>query len=645
MTDSTFGFKSSKKEKKASEKKASPEAVKNFTGSLALRVFLISFVCLVLPLIAYCFMMYRYDFDLKQSQRARTLELVSDMQVFVINQLMNFEFQTLEQTALYLRAYADPTPDEHIQMTQALARIVKLGHLEGVVVLKKDVNNDALCTLSSSKCIVGHAYNTLFFTPALKENDYTILVEQQEHTIWFVKVLQRGPQREVLETLNLVISTPFLLRYLTEAQGYHDVYQVFLFNQDSMILDGQDSTLIHKKVVIDPSHDTSLADQMVLRSVPMEPHTYEYVVGKKKRYATIVPLADFHLNLLITQVEEKEKYYLREFFYQTILLFVSILVLGGLGAWFFTYLMAKPLKRLCLVMTKVSNHDLTTRYESCAYGFEINKVGEVFNTMIQNLLYHLHQLQEKTIQQEILQQELHIGHQIQKSLVPTQIPEVPGIEIQTVLIPTKEVAGDFYDFFVNPNNSDEVILVMADTSGHGVFGCFYALTMRSILRSLGSTISELREMIVKANQLFCKDSASSNVFVTTWIGSYNHTTHELRYSSCGHPLGFVFREEQLLQELTTPGIAMGVVEDMDPVIASVNLQPGDTLVLITDGLIETRNPQGQLYGKTRFIESVETHCHLEIADLTEHVVHDMESFEVEPDNQEDDVTMVVIRIR
>lgn len=646
MTDSTFGCKSSKKEAKDPDLNI---RYRGFGGSLALRSFLVTVLFLVIPLVIYCLMMYRYDAVLKQSEQARSLALVSDVQVFMLEKLTDFELQNLELITLYLQEGALLEDPDKAAANEKLKKIATFERVSEIFVLKKNTERKIECILSSGVCDGLHVYNDIFFPSSLEESDYAIIVDKkkfgEKSKIYFTKVLNRDKQGKVLETLNIAVSTRFFMNYLTDAQGYKDVYVISLFTKKNFVVfDSQDISLVGKKITID-SLEPDNQDSIVLKSLPKESNTYEYGYKDEHLYATILPLAQVDFNILISRKQFDYSYYLKKFFYQTILLFVCIIVFGTLATWFLIHLMAGPLKKLCIVMTNVGNQNLNARYEKSAYGFEINSIGELFNTMIEKLLYNLDKLQKQTIKQEKLQQELQIGHEIQKSLVPTHIPEVPGIEIKTLLIPAQDVGGDFYDFFINPSRPDELLLVMADTAGHGVFGCFYSLTMRSILRSLGSTMTDLKEVIIKANQLFCKDSAESHVFVTTWMASYNHKTHELRYSSCGHPLGFLFRDNRIYKELVTPGIALGVVEDIVPVIDSIELKSGDTLILITDGVIESRNPEGRLLGKDRFIQVVEKYCPMSMVDLFENIIQEIETFEVDPDNQEDDLTMVVIRIK
>jgi sigma-B regulation protein RsbU (phosphoserine phosphatase) len=513
--------------------------------------------------------------------------------------------------------------------------------------------------VSSEKCLSLPFYKAIFFDPSLQSSDYAIEAggSFKKDEIFFTKVMKRDEKGEVLQTISIAISVHVFMNYLTQAQGYKGVYTIALFgDKDLIIFEGQDPSLIGKQLIIGSSnakrpdalhsnaYDTDIVkNTLYLKELSKEVDTYGYSVNGKLVYATVLPVVHMNFGILISRAQFEYTPYLRNFFYNSLIFFVSIILFGSIGAWILTYLMATPLRHLCEVMAKVGNEDLKARYVQSLYGFEINRVGDLFNITLQKLLDHLQRLHSRVLKQEVLKQELYIGHEIQKSLVPTAVPEVPGIEIKTGLIPAKEVGGDFYDLFIN--RTDELLIVMADTAGHGVSGCFYSLMMRSILRTLSSTVTELKDVIIKANEIFYKDSAETLIFVTTWVGSYNQKTKLLQYSSCGHPLGFIFRNQKLHQELVTPGIALGVIEEVSPVIESISLQQGDILVFITDGLIETRNSQGEMFGKTRFIQVVEKHFSMDITSLFENIIQELEIFEEDPDNQEDDVTMVVIRIK
>ncbi len=636
MTDSSLRFKDSKK--------VLPQGVK---GSLALRVFVLNIIFLVIPLLVYCAVMYRYDIEAKKAQEGKILQLISEIQVLTFDELIEKELQILDLLTLEASNFIEKkaSADEFKKFLEEASRFRVV---EAVAFLEKIGSDGVKCTISSGLCQDSPAFKTAFFSSDLQNNDAKIFLigaDTVDPMLMLVRVVSRGSQGEVLQTINLFISTQVLMEYLTRAEAYAGGYHIALFtNKDLQIFSSQDSTLLGKTMSFQEPVNQS-RDVLFLEKVSNVEDMYTYTQGSNKIYATILPLANDPFGILIVAKPYEEGLYLRKFFYQTIILFACIIIFGGLGTLLLTYLIGDPLTQLCYVMKEVGSHRLEARYKSSRYGFEINNVGEIFNKTIEDVVKHLHQIEVQTIQNERLKKELFIGQEIQKSLVPTHLLEIPELEFESILIPAKEVGGDFYDFFVNPLNQDEIFLVMADTSGHGVFGCFYSLTMRSILRSFGSTLNNLYQIITQSNSIFYKDSLESQVFVTTWIGSYNYKTKQLNYSSCGHPLGFVFRKNKLLKELSTPGIALGVLETFDPVIANIGLESGDTLILITDGVIETHNCQNQMFGKKRFIETVEQFCHLSIKGLSQKIVSTVEEFEETSDNQTDDFTMLLVRIK
>jgi sigma-B regulation protein RsbU (phosphoserine phosphatase) len=636
MTDSSLRFKDSKN--------TLPKGVK---GSLAIRIFVITLIFLVTPLLVYCAAMYLYDTEAKKAQEGQILQLISEIQISMFEELVQEEFQILDLTTLEASNFLDKKISAEV-FKSFLDEVSDFRFVKEIALLEKVGLNGVKCTMSSGQHQVTGDFKAQFFAEELKNNDAMISLiglDSPDPMLMFIRVVKRSEQGEVFQTINLFMPTQMVMKYLTKAHGDTGQYQIALFtNQDFRIFNSQDSTLIGKQIVFQEPFNQTI-DSVFLEKISNVEDTYEYIDGGKKVYATILPIANKHFSILILANPYQEDAYLKKFSYQMMLLLICIVIFGSLGTLVLTYLMGDPLKQLCYVMKEVGSRRLQARYKSSRYGFEINHVGEMFNQTIEDVVKHLHRIEVQTIQNERLKKELFIGQEIQKSLVPTHLLEIAELEFESLLIPAKEVGGDFYDFFVNPLNQDEIFLVMADTSGHGVFGCFYALTMRSILRSLGSTLNNLYQIITQSNAIFYKDSLETQVFVTTWIGSYNYKTKHLSYSSCGHPLGFVFRNNKLFKELSTPGIALGVLETIQPVIENVQLQSGDIVILITDGVIETHNCQNQMFGRKRFIETVEQFCHLPIKGLSEKIIFVVEEFEETSDNQEDDFTMLLVKIK
>lgn len=636
MTESSLLFKSTNKKKELFNR--------GFGGSLALRVFSITIIFLVIPLLIYALIMYRYDFLVKKSSEGEKLSITADNEILIFSELTELAFQRLQILSLILEDEKKiKAPNE---INELLKKITEFTGASSFSVLKKQTDGKIAIPFTSGTFLARESALKIMNAKQLEDSNYGIVTDHemfgQKGKVYFIKVLQREEENPT-EIIALTISNKFLMEYLTKTRGVEGSLSLSLLDPlTQKIFDSQNLFLIGKKVI----YEGPSAQEGFIRFKPLEGQedVFEYEEEGIKGLATIISLATVDFQIILSSPFSKESSYIQRFFYQTIFFLATVIVVGSLGSFALTYLLSVPLRKLRDVMKKISENDLTVRYEKSPYGFEINTLGLMLNTMIDQLIQNLSSLEKQRIKKEKLEQELVIGQQIQKSLIPHHLPFIGGLQIQAVLIPAKQVGGDFYDLFVPSVRSDELVLIIADSAGHGVFGCFYSLMMRSILRSLGSTMSDFVNFVTTANAQFYKDSHETDVFVTAWIGSYNTRSKRLKYTSCGHPFGYVFREGKLFKELKTPGIALGVMEQINPIVEEEDIFVKDTLIFLTDGVLETKGPDGSLYGKKRFIDVVEKNITLSTDQLLEKLIEDVEMFETNPENQDDDFTAVIIRI-
>ncbi|MCH9630582.1 MAG: hypothetical protein S4CHLAM37_05830 [Chlamydiia bacterium] len=621
-------------------------SLKGFSGSLALRVFLVTIVFLVLPLIFYSGIMYKYDFDLKRDQTNLALYLIGEEETFMINRLTDFELRALDLLALILK---NPEIDTAHKMNKIFAEVRDFQGVEGVFLIEKK-GTSSICSASSDKLRYNKPFNSLFYNKELRNNDFAVITTEEESKekamIYFTKVLKRDASGMVEKTINFSLPTDFVINYLSSIQGHHKDYSISLVrNSDQTVFDTQDKNLLGLKIYVDQNQKSQSQNDVYLEALPRVENVYEFKIGDQNSYATIVPLAEMNFSLLITTPKYSHAVFLREYLYKSIILLIFIVVFGCLATLAVTFMMASPLRRLCGVMQRVAERDLSARYEKSKYGFEINSVGKIFNVMIEKLIENVERIKEYKLEEERLKQELIIARQVQNAIIPKSFPEIPGVGFQAGLIPAKEVGGDFYDFIVRADAPDEVAIVIADTAGSGIFGCLYSLSFRSSLKSFVSSSESLKAAIEKTNNLFYDDANTWSVFVTCWIGYYNYKTKVLKYSSCGHPFGYIFRDGELYKELSTPGMALGVEKSYHPTIADVTVEKGDTLVFITDGVIEAQNPEGELFGKQRFYKSVIRNLDKHEDKILENVVNEVQEFEKDLEMQSDDLTMLVVKIK
>jgi len=330
----------------------------------------------------------------------------------------------------------------------------------------------------------------------------------------------------------------------------------------------------------------------------------------------------------------KEWYF---FHFLTLLFFIGFI--GGLIVWLITKRISKPLRQLCKAMERVSEGAVHIRYIPDRMGFEINELGKQFNQTLDQILLHSEEAERQRIGRERLAEELKIGHDIQASLLPKHLPELKGLDIASGFLPAREVGGDFYDLF--PMEEGKLLIVIADTAGKGISACLYSLGLRSMLRTLASGKKALSEIVLGANDLFWRDARHTGMFVTLWIGIYYPETKVLEYCSQGHPPAYLIHKGKC-EALWTPGIAMGA-QSFDTISTKQHkLKSKDVLFLYTDGIIESHDPDNQLFGKDKLQEFLVRSSTLPAHTIVEHLLKEIEVFS-RGAPQHDDITLLVVK--
>jgi serine phosphatase RsbU (regulator of sigma subunit) len=236
-----------------------------------------------------------------------------------------------------------------------------------------------------------------------------------------------------------------------------------------------------------------------------------------------------------------------------------------------------------------------------------------------------------------LEQELDMARAVQKSLLPTQTPSIPGFTLVADWRPARQVAGDFYDFFPLPD--DCWGMVLADVSGKGAPAALYMAMTRSLIRSEVSRHTSPSAVLTEVNRRLLIESRNE-MFVTVFYAILNPVLRSLSYASAGHDPPFLRRASGELERLAQGGLLMGIFEKLTLTDETLNLETGDTLVAYTDGLTDTVNDRDEYYGDTRLVETI---CSAPGAarNLLAHILNDLEAFSG-PVPQPDDITLLIL---
>ena len=193
-----------------------------------------------------------------------------------------------------------------------------------------------------------------------------------------------------------------------------------------------------------------------------------------------------------------------------------------------------------------------------------------------------------------LQNELDVASKMQQSILPTTFPSGDGHESYGAMHPALDVGGDFYD--VVRLRDERVGLAIADVSGKGVPAALFMMSSRTLLKGTSIGRETPGDVLTEVNDLIQEDD-TDGMFVTMLYSVYNPETGDFTYASGGHDAPLLVKPDGSSELLSlTGGIALGVITEFDYQETTHRLEPGDTIVLYTDGVTEAMNADGQLYG-------------------------------------------------
>jgi len=237
--------------------------------------------------------------------------------------------------------------------------------------------------------------------------------------------------------------------------------------------------------------------------------------------------------------------------------------------------------------------------------------------------------------------EMRLGSSVQQRLFPQRSPEVPGYDIAGAAAAASATCGDYYDFIPLPDG--RLALVIADVSGHGVGSALIMTAMRAYLRSLTSTLISLDRLAGELNRLLVADLEEQR-FVTMILAVLDVASGSLSWANFGHPTGYVVDGSGTVKaELRSGCRPLGLFPDLVCTKgAPVTLGPGDTLVLLTDGILEAQSPQGVEFGPVAVLEFARSVCGRPADEMAGRLIAAAQSF-AEGQQQDDDLTVVVCR--
>jgi serine phosphatase RsbU (regulator of sigma subunit) len=236
-----------------------------------------------------------------------------------------------------------------------------------------------------------------------------------------------------------------------------------------------------------------------------------------------------------------------------------------------------------------------------------------------------------------LEKEYSMARKIQEDILPRKIPSVPGWQLDAYWQPAQAVSGDFYDFMVFPDG--RLGLAVGDVSGKGIPAALVMATTCTILRATAKQLISPAEVLAAVNSSILAD-IPENMFVTCLYAVLDPTSGNLQFANAGHVLPYLLTPFDLV-ELRTTGMPLGLLPEMTYDEKEASISAGDSLVLISDGMIEAHNPQRDMFGLERMrTELINTRGRIA---AIEFLLGRLEEFTGCIGEQEDDVTFLTLQ--
>jgi phosphoserine phosphatase RsbU/P len=246
-------------------------------------------------------------------------------------------------------------------------------------------------------------------------------------------------------------------------------------------------------------------------------------------------------------------------------------------------------------------------------------------------------LLEESMQMRVLEEDMRMAAEIQTGLLPREAPAVPGYGLVGCNHPCRTVGGDYYDFSLE---GGRLMLALGDVSGKGTAAALIMTVLRAAVRGHW-TEGFISEAVTRINRTVCQN-IPSNKYVTFFLAALDPGSGRVAYVNAGHNPPLLVRANGEVETLQEGGMVLGLFEAVPYADGAVDLRPGDTLVIYSDGVTETWNAAGDEFGEEGLMALVVRDRKLEAAALQDQVLRELERFSAGA-KATDDRTLIVLK--
>lgn len=245
----------------------------------------------------------------------------------------------------------------------------------------------------------------------------------------------------------------------------------------------------------------------------------------------------------------------------------------------------------------------------------------------------------------VMKRDLEIAKDIQSWLLPGAPLQIPGYQIAYVSRPANTVAGDYYDVILRPGAAPgdaRVLLVVADVAGKSIPAAMLMATFQASLRTISNSNASLPELVAGVNRYACSNSQGGVRFTTAFFAELDPATGRLVHLNAGHNAPMLRRSSGVMERLETGGMPVGISPEVVYQASATTLNPGDWLVIFTDGVVEATNTKGDEYGEPNLVRVVDGGAEATPSEMLRRLLADLDAY-VGNTPQQDDVTCLLLK--
>jgi serine phosphatase RsbU (regulator of sigma subunit) len=591
--------------------------MQKFSSRLVTRVFIVSSIFLIIPLIFYSLIAIREDYsNTKKAIYQAQIELTHE-KIHLLEQVIDVEFAAMSAISQLI---GTPTASAE-EIGQVLRSFVS----DTFVLATYYIDNEGQVLSSSLDPLEVVSFAKFIKKNSLDSRHEKVFVATDprgDTSVFLSQILYDKDQTSIKGYLLFNLKSDWILSAVLLVKGGGHAHSL-LIEEDGTIIAATDKEWVGQKIRKGPVSEVySLKYQGI-----------EYLAVNQ-------PIDDSTLSLL-NMVEKRALFTgVQQLAVQFMILLLVIISIGTAIILFLLTRLSQPIHNIQDAMQKVADGDLDFKYKPLPLGFEINTIGEMFNKTIDKLINVMDDARVARVNEEVYHKELSLGQTVQHSLLPILPSDLEGIELAGKFVAAKQVGGDCYDFMPSLRGGRDLFFI-ADTAGKGIMACLFALNLRSLLRAFCQSGETSKEIVCNTNEIFLYDTKDSGLFVTAWIGLYHRDSREIEYVNVGHLPAILKRANGDIELLSTEGIAFGVIPIEDVEVKKVVVAPGDILYLYTDGITEAVNTEGEFYGIDRLIALIRGIQLKDVNEITEIIYDNVRDFSRGVERV-DDLTLMVI---